>query len=121
MSGPAWTALPLALAAAAFRPALLLVFPVAANSQQRAGSPPTAVAAANGTVTAQVVEAANAFLAALSAAERTKCTFSFNGTQRTGWSNLPSGIFQRNGLRFRRHDAAATPGGPGAGRRGLEP
>ena len=100
MSRPAWTALSLALAAAAFRPALLLVFPVAADSQQRAGSPPTAPSAANGTVTGKVVEAASAFLATLSAAERTRCTFSFNSTQKTGWSNLPTGIFQRNGLRF---------------------
>jgi hypothetical protein len=88
MSRPAWTALSLALAAAAFRPTLLLVFPVAADSQQRAGSPPTAASAANGTVTAKVVEAANAFLATLSAVERTKCTFGFNSAQRIGWSNL---------------------------------
>jgi hypothetical protein len=104
MSRPAWAALSLALAAAAFRPALLLVFPVAADSQQRAGSPPTAASTANGTATAavttKVVEAANAFLATLSAPQRTKVTFGFNSTQRTGWSNLPSGIFQRNGLRF---------------------
>ena len=26
--------------------------------------------------------------------------FGFTSSQRTGWSNLPSGIFQRNGLRF---------------------
>jgi hypothetical protein len=52
------------------------------------------------TVTAKVVEAANTFLATLSPEERTKCTFGFTGSQRTGWSNLPSGIFQRNGLRF---------------------
>src|SRR5271165_4024073 len=100
MSKPAWTVLSLALAAAAFRPALLAVFPVTADSQQRAGSPPAAASAVNGSVTAKVVEAANAFLATLSAAERTKCTFSFNSTQKTGWSNLPTGIFQRNGLRF---------------------
>ena len=99
MSRSAWTALSLAFAAAAFLPALLLVFPVAADSQQRVGSPPTA-APANGTVTMKVVEVANAFLATLSAAERTKGTFGFNSTQRTGWSNLPTGIFQRNGLRF---------------------
>jgi hypothetical protein len=47
-----------------------------------------------------VVEAANEFLATLSVAERTKGTFGFTSSQRTGWSNLPSGIFQRNGLRF---------------------
>jgi Protein of unknown function (DUF3500) len=100
ISRPAWTALSLALTAAALRPALLLVFPVPADSQQRTGSPPTAASAANGAVTAKVVEAAKEFLAALSPAERTKCTFSFNSSQRTGWSNLPAGIFQRNGLRF---------------------
>jgi hypothetical protein len=52
------------------------------------------------TVTAKVVEAANKFLATLSPEERAKCTFGFTSSQRTGWSNLPSGIFQRNGLRF---------------------
>jgi hypothetical protein len=51
-------------------------------------------------VTAKVVQAANAFLATLSPTERAKCTFGFNSAQRTGWSNLPTGIFQRNGLRF---------------------
>ncbi len=91
---------PHALAWAVLCSAPLLVSPVAADSQQRAGSPPPAAPAPNGTVTAKVVEAANAFLATLSAAERAKCTFSFNSTQRTGWSNLPTGIFQRNGLRF---------------------
>src|SRR5438445_7176284 len=53
-----------------------------------------------GAVTAKVVEAANTFLATLSPAERAKVSFDFNSTQRTGWSNLPSGIFQRNGLRL---------------------
>jgi hypothetical protein len=75
--------------------AFLFLFPVAAGSQQRANAPAT-----NGTVTAKVVELANAFLATLSAEERTKCTFGFTSSQRTGWSNLPTGIFQRNGLRF---------------------
>jgi hypothetical protein len=100
LSRPAWPALSLALGVAAFRTALLIVFPVAADSQQRGGSPTTIASAASGTVTAKVVEAADAFLGTLSAPERTKCTFGFNSTQRTGWSNLPTGIFQRNGLRF---------------------
>jgi hypothetical protein len=47
-----------------------------------------------------VVAAANAFLATLSDAERAKGTFGFTSSQRTGWSNLPSGIFHRNGLRL---------------------
>lgn len=67
----------------------MLLFPIAVGSPQRTGA-----------VTPKVVEAANAFLGTLSADERNKCTFGFTSSQRTGWSNLPSGIFQRNGLRF---------------------
>src|SRR5580658_4003238 len=55
----------------------------------------------DGSETAKVVQAANAFLATLSPAEQAKGTFAFSSAQRTtGWSNLPTGIFQRNGLRF---------------------
>jgi hypothetical protein len=62
---------------------------------QRAAPPATTA------VTPKVVAAANAFLATLSDAERAKVTFDFNSSQKsTGWSNLPSGIFQRNGLRL---------------------
>ncbi len=61
---------------------------------------PPVVSAASATVTAKVVDSANAFLGTLSPAERAKCTFGFTSPQRTGWSNLPSGIFQRNGMRF---------------------
>src|SRR5437762_4704307 len=50
--------------------------------------------------TGRVVAAANTFLATLSAAERGKVSFGFNSPQRTGWSNLPSPMFQRNGLRL---------------------
>jgi hypothetical protein len=63
---------------------------------ERAAAP-----AVNGGVTVKVVQAANAFLATLSPAELAKGTFAFSSAQRTtGWSNLPTGIFQRNGLRF---------------------
>jgi hypothetical protein len=87
---------------------LLIVLPVAAGSVQR---PAPVTPAAQGTVTARVVASANAFLATLSEAERAKSTFGFTSSQRTGWSNLPSGIFQRNGLRLgdltsRQRDAA---------------
>src|SRR4029450_10855555 len=66
---------------------------------QRAASP-TAKPAAQSGVTNKVVAAANAFLATLSDAERAKVTFEFTSSQRTNWSNLPSGIFQRNSLRL---------------------
>jgi hypothetical protein len=47
-----------------------------------------------------IVAAANAFLATLSATQRSAGTFGFRDPQRTGWSNLPSGIFERKGLRL---------------------
>ena len=87
----------------AFRPALIwlvLVFPVAIGTPQRANSPTPAPSAAHAAVTARVVAAANDFLATLNAAERAKGTFGFTSGQRTGWSNLPTGVFRRNGLRF---------------------
>jgi hypothetical protein len=46
------------------------------------------------------VPAANAFLAMLDAGERAKAAFPFNSPQKTNWSNLPSGIYQRNSLRL---------------------
>ena len=51
-------------------------------------------------MTAKAVAAANAFVATLSDAERAKTLFPFDGPQKTNWSNLPSGIFQRNSLRL---------------------
>lgn len=78
------------------RPLLLVAIGVLlfAGFTQRV-APPTASA-----VGTKIVGAANAFLATLSEAERTKVTFDFTSNQRTVWSNLPSGIYQRNGLRM---------------------
>jgi hypothetical protein len=93
-----WTAAAAVVTARLVRPALIcLVFPFLAGSQQQTPSPSPS---APGVVTARVVETANAFLATLTPDERKKGTFGFTSNQRTGWSNLPSGIFQRNGLRF---------------------
>src|SRR4029078_6392067 len=50
--------------------------------------------------TAKVVAAANNFLNTLSTGERAKASFSFDSSQKTNWSNLPSGIYQRNSLRL---------------------
>ncbi len=77
---------------------LALAIPVTLGSMQRASSPPAA--AGSSAVTTKVVSAANAFLKTLNDAERTKVTFGFTSAQRTGWSNLPTGIFPRNGLRL---------------------
>ena len=62
--------------------------------------PATITHAQRSTASPRVVAAANILLNALSQPERASLLFAFNGPQRTGWSNLPSGIFQRKGLRF---------------------
>jgi hypothetical protein len=91
---------------------LAILLPVAVGSWPRAGSPAPAASAAQAAAgTAGVVAAANAFLATLNDAERARGTFGFTSSQRTGWSNLPTGIFERKGLRFgdmtsRQRDAA---------------
>src|SRR5262245_60380185 len=65
-----------------------------AIASQRQSSP------ASSRTTPQIVTAANAFLASLTDAQRMQGTFAFGSPQRTGWSNLPSPMFHRNGLRL---------------------
>ena len=82
-----------------YRFALLLVLalPFGAQSSQREEASDTTVKA---------VSAANAFLATLDAAQRTRVNLQLNKTTRSNWSNLPTGtVFQngateRNGLKF---------------------
>ena len=50
--------------------------------------------------TGKTVAAAKAFLATLNDAERAKVSFPFDSDQKYKWSNFPSGIFERNGLRW---------------------
>jgi len=53
------------------------------------------------TPAAGVAAAANKFLATLDDTQRTKVAFAFDDeTQRKNWSNLPTGIFRRAGLRL---------------------
>jgi hypothetical protein len=76
---------------------------IAASSQTTVSSS-SSLATAQTTADAQtvkIVNAANAFLASLSAAEKAKVSFAFNdAAQRARWSNFPTGIFQRAGLRW---------------------
>jgi hypothetical protein len=67
----------------------------AATAQRRAASAP---APAAGTLQ-KMVQAADAFLGTLGATERARAAFAFDSPQKKNWSNLPSGIFQRNSLR----------------------
>jgi hypothetical protein len=64
---------------------------------QRAAAPPIAAPADS---TARVVAAADALVGVLDDTGRTKLQFPFEGPQKTRWSNLPSGIFKREGLRL---------------------
>ena len=64
-----------------------------------ATSPATSLSAASDT-TARIVAAAQAVLTTLDEAGRAKVQFPFEGPQKARWSNLPSGIFQREGLRL---------------------
>ena len=61
-------------------------------------SPPAQTAAAD--ATARIVASAQAFLATLDEAGRAKVQFPFDSPQKTRWSNLPTGIFKREGLRL---------------------
>jgi hypothetical protein len=49
---------------------------------------------------AAIVASAQAVLATLDDAGKAKVQFPFDSTQKTRWSNLPSPMFQRNGLRL---------------------
>ena len=64
-------------------------------------SAPAPAAAAAATATARILAAANAFLGTLDDAQRAKVTFKFDdAAQRVRWSNLPTGIVERRGLRM---------------------
>ena len=67
-------------------------------------SAPQSVAApaqtADAEATARIVASAQALLATLDDASRTKGQFPFDSPQKTRWSNLPTGIFKREGLRL---------------------
>ena len=50
--------------------------------------------------TARIVSAAQALMTTLDDSGRAKLQFPFDDPQRTRWSNLPTGIFERKGLRM---------------------
>jgi hypothetical protein len=56
--------------------------------------------------TGKTVAAAKALLATLDDAGRAKVNFPFESEQKSKWSNLPVGIYQRNGLRWGDMNAA---------------
>jgi Protein of unknown function (DUF3500) len=68
--------------------------------QQGSRAPASSGRATTAEATTQIVAAARALLATLDEAGRAKVQFPFDGPQKARWSNLPSGIFQREGLRL---------------------
>src|SRR6476646_3075353 len=74
-----------------------LCFAVAAVGFAQRGTTPANTAS---DTTARIVAAAQAVAATLDEAGKAKVQFPFEGPQKTRWSNLPVGIFQREGLRI---------------------
>jgi len=59
-----------------------------------------AASAGSADATARIVASAQALLETLDDAGRQKVQFAFDSPQKTKWSNLPSGIFKREGVRL---------------------
>ena len=78
----------------------LLVAVAATGFAQRGGTSPATPPGTATDATARIVAAAQAVLTTLDEAGRAKVQFPFDGPQKTKWSNLPSGIFQREGIRL---------------------
>jgi len=78
--------------------ALLVAASLSGGAQRAAVSTATKASAAN--TTASIVAAARALTSALDEGGRGKVQFPFEGPQKARWSNLPSGIFERQGLRL---------------------
>src|SRR3954447_13317226 len=72
----------------------------AADRPQRGAASSTVSRATVSDATARIVASAQALVATLDDAGRARGQFPFEGPQKTRWSNLPSGIFQREGLRL---------------------
>ena len=76
------------------------VLAVSAAAVAQRGAKPAAAAGNAADATARVVAAAQALVSTLDDAGRAKVQFPFEGEQKTRWSNLPTGIFKREGLRL---------------------
>ena len=78
----------------------LTLVAVTVLAQRGAGTPAAGAAVTPAEATTRIVASAQALLSALDAAGRMKVQFPFEGPQKTRWSNFPSGIFERQGLRL---------------------
>jgi hypothetical protein len=88
---------PLQLASAILLSLFITVATTAAG--QRSGTSPATSVGTPSDATVRIVAAAQALLNTLDEAGRAKVQFPFEGPQKARWSNLPSPMFQREGLR----------------------
>jgi hypothetical protein len=77
----------------------LFITVAAIGLAQRGATSPTTSPGTPSDATARIVASAQALLTTLDEPGRTKVQFPFEGPQKTRWSNFPSGIFQREGVR----------------------
>jgi hypothetical protein len=77
-----------------------LLATVTATGLPQRGAPSQASQGAPSDAGARIAAAAQALLTSLDEAGRAKVQFPFEGPQKTRWSNLPSPMFQREGLRL---------------------
>jgi hypothetical protein len=73
---------------------------VAAIVLAEGGAPVSTSATAQAETTKRIVASAQALLTALDQPGRSKVQFPFDSPQKTNWSNLPTGIFRRDGVRL---------------------
>ena len=81
-------------------PALALVAAAAALPAQPPAASQRVAAGATATTTARIVTAAQAVLGTLDAAGKSKVQYPFDSSQKARWSNLPSPMFERTGIRL---------------------
>src|SRR5437667_11172792 len=79
---------------------LALFIAVAATAVAQRGGTSTSASVTPSDATARITASAQALLTRLDDAGRAKVQFPFEGPQKTRWSNLPSPMFQRQGLRM---------------------
>jgi hypothetical protein len=84
----------------AFAMGLAVLVAATALAQRGGTAPPARTATTAADTTARIVAAARAVVASLDEASRAKIQYPFDGPQRTKWSNLPSPMFQRDGIRL---------------------
>jgi hypothetical protein len=78
----------------------LFITVAAIGLAQRGATSPTTSPGTPSDATARIVASAQALLTTLDEAGRAKVQFPFETPQKTRWSNLPSPMFQREGLRM---------------------